>query len=160
MPIQLFMLDHGCDDWRIAIRTKRMCQMTLEVIICMICPIPGDFFFTYNPGSGHPVIPAAPNDSSIPVVPSSTPPHPRVPVDIILSIPMFLRLYLICRLMLLHSKLFTDGPSRSISALNRVNITSRLVLKMMMTVSPVTVLLAFTGSFWLTAAWIMLVCER
>ena len=31
----------------------------------------------------------------------------RVYVDILLSLPMFFRLYLICRVMLLHSKLFT-----------------------------------------------------
>lgn len=28
-------------------------------------------------------------------------------IDILLSLPMFFRLYLICRVMLLHSKLFT-----------------------------------------------------
>ena len=31
----------------------------------------------------------------------------RVNIDILLSLPMFFRLYLICRVMLLHSKLFT-----------------------------------------------------
>jgi hypothetical protein len=31
----------------------------------------------------------------------------RVYIDILLSLPMFFRLYLICRVMLLHSKLFT-----------------------------------------------------
>jgi hypothetical protein len=36
-------------------------------------------------------------------------PAKTVPVyiDILLSLPMFFRLYLICRVMLLHSKLFT-----------------------------------------------------
>jgi len=31
----------------------------------------------------------------------------HVYLDILLSLPMFFRLYLICRVMLLHSKLFT-----------------------------------------------------
>jgi potassium intermediate/small conductance calcium-activated channel subfamily N len=31
----------------------------------------------------------------------------NVYIDILLSLPMFFRLYLICRVMLLHSKLFT-----------------------------------------------------
>ena len=35
------------------------------------------------------------------------------------------RLYLICRVMLLHSKLFTDASSRSIGALNRINFNTR-----------------------------------
>ncbi|KAH7932465.1 hypothetical protein HPB51_029269 [Rhipicephalus microplus] len=52
-----------------------------------------------------------------------------VPVDVTLSLPMFLRLYLICRVMLLHSKLFTDASSRSIGALNRINFNTRFVLK-------------------------------
>ena len=50
-----------------------------------------------------------------------------VPVDVTLSLPMFLRLYLICRVMLLHSKLFTDASSRSIGALNRINFNTRFV---------------------------------
>ena len=37
------------------------------------------------------------------------------------------RLYLICRVMLLHSKLFTDASSRSIGALNRINFNTRSV---------------------------------
>lgn len=48
-----------------------------------------------------------------------------VPYDVALSLPMFLRLYLICRVMLLHSKLFTDASSRSIGALNRINFNTR-----------------------------------
>ena len=46
-------------------------------------------------------------------------------VDILLSIPMFLRLYLIARVMLLHSRLFTDASSRSIGALNKINFNTR-----------------------------------
>ena len=38
------------------------------------------------------------------------------------------RLYLICRVMLLHSKLFTDASSRSIGALNRINFNTRSVV--------------------------------
>jgi hypothetical protein len=52
----------------------------------------------------------------------------EVPIDVALSLPMFLRLYLICRVMLLHSKLFTDASSRSIGALNRINFNTRLVI--------------------------------
>ena len=51
----------------------------------------------------------------------------EVPIDVALSLPMFLRLYLICRVMLLHSKLFTDASSRSIGALNRINFNTRWV---------------------------------
>ncbi|NXF39335.1 KCNN2 protein, partial [Nyctibius bracteatus] len=81
-------------------------------------------------------------------------------VDIILSIPMFLRLYLIARVMLLHSKLFTDASSRSIGALNKINFNTRFVMKTLMTICPGTVLLVFSISLWITAAWTVRACER
>uniref|UniRef100_A0A8B9CR97 Potassium calcium-activated channel subfamily N member 3 n=1 Tax=Anser brachyrhynchus TaxID=132585 RepID=A0A8B9CR97_9AVES len=81
-------------------------------------------------------------------------------VDIILSIPMFLRLYLIARVMLLHSKLFTDASSRSIGALNKINFNTRFVMKTLMTICPGTVLLVFSISLWIIAAWTVRVCER
>ena len=98
-----------------------------------------------------------------------------VPVDVTLSLPMFLRLYLICRVMLLHSKLFTDASSRSIGALNRINfntryiliigimfitIVVRFVLKTLMTICPGTVLLVFMVSLWIIASWTLRQCER
>uniref|UniRef100_A0A6B2E5N5 Putative calcium-activated potassium channel n=1 Tax=Phlebotomus kandelakii TaxID=1109342 RepID=A0A6B2E5N5_9DIPT len=73
---------------------------------------------------------------------------------------MFLRLYLICRVMLLHSKLFTDASSRSIGALNRINFNTRFVLKTLMTICPGTVLLVFMVSLWIIASWTLRQCER
>uniref|UniRef100_A0A672JPL3 Potassium calcium-activated channel subfamily N member 1 n=1 Tax=Salarias fasciatus TaxID=181472 RepID=A0A672JPL3_SALFA len=81
-------------------------------------------------------------------------------LDIVLSVPMFLRLYLIGRVMLLHSKLFTDASSRSIGALNKINFDTRFVMKTLMTICPGTVLLVFSVSCWIIAAWTVRVCER
>lgn len=101
-------------------------------------------------------------------------------MDVLLSIPMFARLYLIGRVMLLHSRLFTDASSRSIGALNRVHFNARFVLKVtsllfllpllltmttrmmqtLMTLCPGTVLLVFTASLWVIAGWILRLCER
>lgn len=83
-----------------------------------------------------------------------------VPYDVTLSLPMFFRLYLICRVMLLHSKLFTDASSRSIGALNRINFNTRFVLKTLMTICPGTVLLVFMVSLWIIASWTLRQCER
>ena len=76
------------------------------------------------------------------------------------SIPMFLRLYLIARVMLLHSRLFTDASSRSIGALNKINFNTRFVMKTLMTICPGTVLLVFSISLWIIAAWTIRACER
>ena len=84
----------------------------------------------------------------------------RVYVDIILSLPMFFRLYLICRVMLLHSKLFTDASSRSIGAFNRIKFNTTFVLKTLMTICPGTVLLVFILSLFIIASWTLRVCER
>ncbi|XP_061230780.1 small conductance calcium-activated potassium channel protein 1 [Neopsephotus bourkii] len=142
--IQLFMVDNGADDWRIAMTYERIFFIVLELIVCAIHPIPGQYLFTWTARLAF-TYAASVADAD---------------VDIILSIPMFLRLYLIGRVMLLHSKLFTDASSRSIGALNKINFNTRFVMKTLMTICPGTVLLVFSISSWIIAAWTVRVCER
>ncbi|NXN99436.1 KCNN1 protein, partial [Rhinopomastus cyanomelas] len=142
--IQLFMVDNGADDWRIAMTYERIFFISLELLVCAIHPIPGQYLFTWTARLAF-TYAASVADAD---------------VDIILSIPMFLRLYLIGRVMLLHSKLFTDASSRSIGALNKINFNTRFVMKTLMTICPGTVLLVFSISSWIIAAWTVRVCER
>ncbi|MED6254334.1 Small conductance calcium-activated potassium channel protein 2 [Ataeniobius toweri] len=140
----LFMVDNAADDWRIAMTYERIFFICLEILVCAIHPIPGNYTFTWTARLAYSYIPSK-TDAD---------------VDIILSIPMFLRLYLIARVMLLHSKLFTDASSRSIGALNKINFNTRFVMKTLMTICPGTVLLVFTISLWIIAAWTVRACER
>uniref|UniRef100_G3PSG1 Potassium intermediate/small conductance calcium-activated channel, subfamily N, member 1a n=1 Tax=Gasterosteus aculeatus aculeatus TaxID=481459 RepID=G3PSG1_GASAC len=140
----LFMVDNGADDWRIAMTYERIFFIVLELLVCAIHPIPGQYVFTWTARLAF----------------TYTPSVADADVDIILSIPMFLRLYLIGRVMLLHSKLFTDASSRSIGALNKINFNTRFVMKTLMTICPGTVLLVFSISSWIIAAWTVRVCER
>uniref|UniRef100_A0A3Q3W8U5 Calmodulin-binding domain-containing protein n=1 Tax=Mola mola TaxID=94237 RepID=A0A3Q3W8U5_MOLML len=142
--IQLFMVDNGADDWRIAMTFERILFIVLELVICAIHPIPGHYVFTWTARLAF----------------SYTASVADADVDIILSVPMFLRLYLIGRVMLLHSKLFTDASSRSIGALNKISFDTRFVMKTLMTICPGTVLLVFSVSCWIIAAWTVRVCER
>ncbi|XP_008322631.1 small conductance calcium-activated potassium channel protein 2 [Cynoglossus semilaevis] len=142
--IQLFMVDNAADDWRIAMTYERIFFICLEILVCAIHPIPGNYTFTWTARLAYTYVPSK-TDAD---------------VDIILSIPMFLRLYLIARVMLLHSKLFTDASSRSIGALNKINFNTRFVMKTLMTICPGTVLLVFTISLWIIAAWTVRACER
>ncbi|NWS09750.1 KCNN2 protein, partial [Pachyramphus minor] len=142
--IQLFMVDNGADDWRIAMTYERIFFICLEILVCAIHPVPGNYTFTWTARLAF----------------SYTPSTTTADVDIILSIPMFLRLYLIARVMLLHSKLFTDASSRSIGALNKINFNTRFVMKTLMTICPGTVLLVFSISLWIIAAWTVRACER
>lgn len=108
--LQLFMIDNCADDWRIAMTWQRICQITLELSICAVHPIPGQYTFQWTTKLANK---------------NKQMGTETVPYDVALSLPMFLRLYLICRVMLLHSKLFTDASSRSIGALNRINFNTR-----------------------------------
>lgn len=136
------MVNNGADDWRIAMTFKRILFLVLELLVCAIHPIPGQYVFKW------PARLAFSYTAS------------NADVDIFLSVPMFLRLYLIGRVMLLHSKLLTDASSRSIGALNKINFDTRFVMKTLMTICPGTVLLVFSVSCWIIAAWTVLVCER
>uniref|UniRef100_A0A3B5K1F6 Calmodulin-binding domain-containing protein n=1 Tax=Takifugu rubripes TaxID=31033 RepID=A0A3B5K1F6_TAKRU len=85
-----------------------------------------------------------------------------LPEIIITSKDDDLRFYLLGRAMMLHSRLFTDTASRSIGALNKVGIhfNTRFVGKTLMTTYPGTVLMIFSVSLWVVAAWGLHVCER
>ncbi|XP_017876273.1 small conductance calcium-activated potassium channel protein isoform X2 [Ceratina calcarata] len=145
LEVQLFMIDNCADDWRIAMTWQRIAQITLELMICVVHPIPGEYYFLWTTKLAN-----KGGDLG----------SKWVPYDVNLSLPMFCRLYLICRVMLLHSKLFTDASSRSIGALNRINFNTRFVLKTLMTICPGTVLLVFMVSWWIIASWTLRQCER
>ncbi|KAM0727967.1 Small conductance calcium-activated potassium channel protein [Formica fusca] len=145
LEVQLFMIDNCADDWRIAMTWQRIAQISVELAICAIHPIPGEYYFLWTTKLAN-------KNGDIG--------SKCVPYDVTLSLPMFLRLYLICRVMLLHSKLFTDASSRSIGALNRINFNTRFVLKTLMTICPGTVLLVFMVSLWIIASWTLRQCER
>ncbi|XP_065117084.1 small conductance calcium-activated potassium channel protein 2 isoform X2 [Paramisgurnus dabryanus] len=141
---KLFVIDNGADDWRIAMTMERVLLIALELIVSAVHPVPGDFKFMWRARLAF----------------SYAPSQAEADLDMVLSVPMFLRLYLIARVMLLHSKLFTDASSRSIGALNKVHFNTRFVMKTLMTICPGTVLLVFSISLWIIAAWTVRVCER
>ncbi|KAJ8334990.1 hypothetical protein SKAU_G00406290 [Synaphobranchus kaupii] len=142
--VQLFLIDNGADDWRIAMTPERVLLIALELLVSAVHPVPGDFTFQWRARLAY----------------TYTPSVVEADLDMVLSVPMFLRLYLIARVMLLHSKLFTDASSRSIGALNKVHFNTRFVMKTLMTICPGTVLLVFSISLWIIAAWTVRVCER
>ena len=42
------MIDNCADDWRIAMTWQRMSQITLELLICAVHPIPGQYNFEWS----------------------------------------------------------------------------------------------------------------
>lgn len=42
------MIDNCADDWRIAMTWQRICQISVELAICAVHPIPGDYAFLWT----------------------------------------------------------------------------------------------------------------
>lgn len=143
LDIQLFIVNNCVDDWRIPLTARRIIQITFEFIVCSIHPIPGDFDTTWPAtvaeGEHHRKL--------------------RVPLDTILALPMFLRLFLVCRFIMLHSKLYEDASSQSLGALNRIHFNFRFIFKSLMTMYPDYVLTIIMIVSFVIASWVLRLCE-
>ncbi|KAI1719747.1 calcium-activated SK potassium channel domain-containing protein [Ditylenchus destructor] len=146
IEVKIALIDSGADDWRVALTTERIIKLAIEIAVCGLCPFPGSGTISW------PHISSASDEHEITMV--------HVPFDVILSVPMFLRSYLLCRFMVLHSKQFQDAATRSIAALNRISMDFRFVIKTMMADHPLTVLVVFTVSYWICMSWMFTQCER
>ncbi|XP_039661382.1 intermediate conductance calcium-activated potassium channel protein 4 isoform X2 [Perca fluviatilis] len=146
----LFIIDHNQVDWRIAMTSHRVLVITLELLVCVIHPVG-----TYWEVGFH-----ANSSSSAPLCVSNHHREALMDVELLLSVLMFLRLYLVHRAILLHSKVLLSASYRSIGSLNNINFTFRFVLKILMNKYPARTLLVFILFFWLTASWMLTLCER
>lgn len=102
---QLYVHDIGAEDWRIAMTSDRVALIALELAAVAIHPYPVGLLSYFRQTLQH-----GPARLSL----------SETELEIVLALPMFLRLYLLGRAMMLHSRLFTDTASRSIGALNKV----------------------------------------
>uniref|UniRef100_A0A3P9MAN5 Calmodulin-binding domain-containing protein n=1 Tax=Oryzias latipes TaxID=8090 RepID=A0A3P9MAN5_ORYLA len=139
--LYLYVHDIGAEDWRIAMTTDRLAFIALELTVAAIHPYPVGLLAYFQQSASRMAL-------------------SETELEIVLALPMFLRLYLMARAMMLHSRLFTDTASRSIGALNKIHFNSRFVGKTLMTTYPGTVLMIFSVSLWIVAAWGLHVCER
>ncbi|XP_063798587.1 intermediate conductance calcium-activated potassium channel protein 4 [Pseudophryne corroboree] len=140
--IQLFMNDNSLVDWRIAVNTKKFAWIVLEIVVCAVHPIP---FERQCKGS---------------IDSETQAPDFLSDADIVLSIMMFLRLYLLPRTVLLHSRVLVDASYRSIGALNKIKFQYQFVVKILMNTCPGRVLLILSVSLWVVSSWVLSVCER
>ncbi len=87
-------------------------QIAIELGVCVVCPIPFNVHFVWTTvhSDGLTVGDGADGIGMfIGLVQRSATP---ISIDVLLAMPMFARLYLVCRAMLLHSRMFTDASSR------------------------------------------------
>ncbi|XP_026227510.1 intermediate conductance calcium-activated potassium channel protein 4 isoform X2 [Anabas testudineus] len=148
--IRLFIIDHNQVDWRIAMTSHRVLVITLELLVCSIHPV-GTYWKVGLYGN---------SSSPAQLCVSSHHSEALLDIELLLSVLMFLRLYLVHRAILLHSKVLLSASYRSIGSLNNINFTFRFVLKVLMNKHPARTLLVFILFFWLTASWMLTLCER
>ncbi|XP_065430833.1 intermediate conductance calcium-activated potassium channel protein 4 isoform X2 [Chrysemys picta bellii] len=99
--IQLFMLDNSLQDWRIAVSGPKLGLILLELLVCALHPFPT---------GGSPCL-----------APELGPPTSFLPgAEMLLSLMMFLRLYLVPRAALLQSHVLGDASYRTIGSLNQI----------------------------------------
>lgn len=153
---KLFIIDHNQVDWRIAMTSNRVLGISLELIVCAIHPVA----IYLRPDIGGRLGAKPEQNASTPLCLSSSHKEVMLDVELLLSALMFLRLYLVHRAVLLHSKVLLSASYRSIGSLNNINFSFRFVLKVLMNKYPARTLLVFIMFFWLSAAWMLRLCER
>ncbi|XP_023690577.1 intermediate conductance calcium-activated potassium channel protein 4 isoform X1 [Paramormyrops kingsleyae] len=163
--IRLFTIDHYQVDWRIAMTTQRVLGISLELVVCAIHPVATYWLSSVDAsmkaidenGGSHQ---GTSSNFSSRLCSSAQHKGALLDSEVLLSSLMFLRLYLVHRAILLHSKVLLSASYRSIGSLNNINFTFRFVLKVLMNKYPGRTLLFFILFFWLTASWLLTLCER
>ncbi|KAL8560230.1 hypothetical protein ACOMHN_021724 [Nucella lapillus] len=144
MDVQLFTINNSMEDWRLAITTRRVLTLSVEFLVCLVHPIPGEFWISWTTTDSDGYLSAQP-------VP--------IPLDVVLSLPMFFRLYLVLRCIMLHSRLYQDASSQSLGALNRIHFNFTFLFKSMMALYPDYALSILMLSFFFIASWTLRLCE-
>ena len=144
--IQLFMASAGFSNWRLAMSSAKWLKLILELCICAVHPLP----FLDIPIATVVVI----SDENSSVLKDAI-----LPINGILTILMSLRLYLLGRFIVVHSKLFLDTSVQSLGALSRVRINAQFVFKAVMSTTPGVVLLCIMFGTFFINSWNLRVCE-
>ncbi|KAL8559443.1 hypothetical protein ACOMHN_045240 [Nucella lapillus] len=145
--LRLHMASAGFQDWRLAMTITKWFKLVLELLVCSLHPLP---FPTFNLPTT--IVRFGPGDRQLLE-------DAQLPLNGVLTILMFMRLYLLGRLIVVHSKLFLDTSVQSLGALSRVRINAQFVFRALMTTSPLLVLGSWMlGTFFINS-WNSRVCE-
>ncbi|XP_062394888.1 intermediate conductance calcium-activated potassium channel protein 4 [Sardina pilchardus] len=161
--VRLFVIDHNLMDWRIAMTKNRVLGISLELLVCAVHPVATYWWSPEAEADGQrtpsPPQEASETNASSPLCLSTR--HKALrDVEILMSAMMFLRLYLVHRTIMLHSKVLLNASYRTIGSLNKINFSFRFLLKVLMNKYPARTLLLFILLFWFLASWTLTLCER
>ncbi|CAB3397250.1 unnamed protein product [Caenorhabditis bovis] len=139
------LVETGTSNWRVGVSKNRLLQIVLELAVCSICPFPETGWINWPYLSNDPI---------------KIREKIKVPVSVLLTLPMFLRLYIVCRYMVLHSSQNQDTATRTIASLNHISVDFRFVFKSEMYDRPLYVLSIASILFWCITSWMLTQCER
>ncbi|KAK7114818.1 hypothetical protein V1264_000810 [Littorina saxatilis] len=134
-------------DWRLAMTITKWCKLLFELMVCSFHPLPFPTFslptvIVRDGSDGKQILEEA-----------------ELPLNAVLTILMFIRLYLVGRLVVVHSKLFLDTSVQSLGALSRVKINAQFVFRALMSTSPMVVLSSWMFVTFIINSWNLRVCE-
>lgn len=144
--IKLQLITAGLENWRLVINYSIIIKVLTEVLICSIHPLP------YGEIRVPVVVVTYGNDGAVFQ-------DKRIPINSLLTVLMFLRLYLLCRYLVVHSDLFKDTTVQSLGTLSKVKINAQFVFKALMTTHPGSCLTAILLFTLLISSWSIRVCE-
>lgn len=173
---ELDMNDSLVDSWFLVLTPGRLLYICSEFVVCSIHPPPRGLFVASGDRADHGTIgssfPAVENDydESARWYPADFGErrHERKTaaaagevdaLDTYLSVLMFLRGYLLCRTVVLHSKPCTDASLQSLGAMNRIRFTFSFVFRSMMLVHPFRILVLLIVAVLVAASWTLRACD-
>ena len=152
--IQIFMLDNSIDDWHLAMSASTILGLALELIICSVHPLPIYNFEVNNVTTVDSTfidLKGPMKGVQLPIL--------RSPVNVVFGLVMFLRIYIVCRVIMLHSRVYQDASAQSLGALNRIHFNFRFIFKSLMNVYPEYVLTLLILILFIWASWALRACE-
>ncbi|ESO98188.1 hypothetical protein LOTGIDRAFT_213821 [Lottia gigantea] len=139
---RLFKASAGFEDWRLGMTATKWLRLSIELLICFIHPLPFLHLFIPTPNMGSSILTSK-----------------SLPTNAILTILMFLRLYLFGRFVVLHNNLFYASSVQSMGALSRVKINASFVFKALLSSTPCVVLGTVMVSTIVINSWNIRLCE-
>ncbi|UJR32602.1 hypothetical protein I4U23_020062 [Adineta vaga] len=147
LDLQHYAVSNSYEDWRIGLTKTKVFLIFFEAFVCLIHPIP----------EYYPVLSNS-NCTNSTIVPNPLP-KSYITMNVALGLPMFARVYLICRSTMFHSHLIQHFSSQSLGALNRVSLDVLFLAKIYLTQWPIRCLLGFCTILFFIGSWSLRACN-
>jgi hypothetical protein len=170
LDLELYCTQNALSDWRVGLTEKKMALIILEIIICAVHSMPRIYpksddsdILSDNIGA-HPLsftkidvglgLPSEFNVEECFCRMKKMPTH-----TVVVLFKVFLRLYLVGRTILFHSRLVHDASLQSLGYLNRVSIDFFFLMKTFLEQWPIRSLCIFCTAIFLIGSWCLRACN-